>query len=163
MTTSCNRIRVCTSSKWYRHYQQRINASNRFANVRRQTRSVNNSFSSHSMDGRRRTVSLWKFVHTILFILSWQLMRGSRIVIPHSLRQDILKRIHTGHQGITKCRDKAKQSVWWPGLATELETLVKNCDTCCKHQQPVIQPLIPSSLPEFPWQKVGTDLFDYLT
>ena len=43
----------------------------------------------------------------------------------------------------------------------ELETLVKNCETCCKHQPPVTQPLIPSQLPELPWQKVGTDIFDY--
>ena len=53
------------------------------------------------------------------------LMRGSRVVIPTSLHQDMLQRIHTGHQGITKCRDMARQSVWWPGLTAELETLVK--------------------------------------
>ena len=67
----------------------------------------------------------------------------------------------SGHQGISKCRDKARQSVWWPRLAKELETVVKNCGTCCKHQAPAIQPLIPSSLPDLPWQRVGTDLFEY--
>ena len=62
------------------------------------------------------------------------LMRGSRIVIPQSLQQEILTKIHTGHQGITKCRDRARQSVWWPGLSTQLAELVKNCETCCKEQ-----------------------------
>ena len=89
------------------------------------------------------------------------LMRGSRVVIPTSLRQDMLQHIHTGHQG-TKCRDMARQSVWWPGLAAELETPAKNCDTCSKLQPPATSSLIPSSLPQLPWQKVGTDLFKYM-
>ena len=32
---------------------------------------------------------------------------------------------------------------------------MRNCDTCCKHRPPVTQPLIPSTLPELPWQRVG--------
>ena len=32
------------------------------------------------------------------------LMRGNRFVIPPTLRQDMLERLHEGHQGITKCR-----------------------------------------------------------
>ena len=90
------------------------------------------------------------------------LMRGSRIVIPKSLQKELLERIHTsGHQGINKCRERARQSVWWPGLSTQLEELVKACRTCCIHQQQRAEPLIPSELPELPWQKVGTDLFEW--
>ena len=33
---------------------------------------------------------------------------------------------------------------------------------CSKFQPPTTQPLIPSSLPQLPWQKVGTDLFEYM-
>lgn len=90
------------------------------------------------------------------------LMRGSRIVIPKALQEEMLQRIHTsGHQGITKCRERARQSVWWPGLSTQLEEVVKACKTCCIHQQQRPEPLIPSELPQLPWQKVGTDLFEW--
>ena len=41
---------------------------------------------------------------------------NNRIVVPSSLRPDMLNRLHTGHQGITKCR-RALWSVWWPGLS----------------------------------------------
>ena len=39
------------------------------------------------------------------------LLYGSRLVIPSSLRFEILNRLHEGHQGITKCRLRAQQSV----------------------------------------------------
>ena len=35
------------------------------------------------------------------------LMRGSRIIIPASLRLSILDKIHTEYQGISKCREWA--------------------------------------------------------
>ena len=55
----------------------------------------------------------------------------------------------------------ARQSVWWPGLSKQLEGLVKCCSECCKAQAQRSQPLIPSSLPELPWQKVATDLLEW--
>ena len=54
------------------------------------------------------------------------LMKGSRLVIPISMRLDILDRLHEGHQGITRCREKDKTSVWWPGLSKQLEELVRS-------------------------------------
>ena len=88
-------------------------------------------------------------------------MRGSRIVIPTALRLEMLDKIHTGHQGITKCRERARHSIWWPGLSKQLEELVKACPQCCRAQNQRAEPLIPSSLPELPWQRVGTDLFEW--
>ena len=34
------------------------------------------------------------------------LLKGSGLVIPKSLQTDILQKLHVGHQGITKCREK---------------------------------------------------------
>ena len=66
--------------------------------------------------------------------------------------------MHAGHQGIHKCRQRASQSLWWPRLSKQLEELVKNCRECCKYQNQRAEPLIPSKMPELPWQKVGSDL-----
>ena len=89
------------------------------------------------------------------------LLRGTRIVIPPPLRADLLQRIHEGHQGITKCRERARSSIWWPGISTDLEQLVHRCEECTKAQVQRAQPLHPSPLPDLPWQRVATDLFQW--
>ena len=60
----------------------------------------------------------------------WLAIKGTRIVIPSSLRLSILDRLHSGHQGVTKCRARARQTVWWPGLSNQLQDLVHNCSKC---------------------------------
>ena len=85
--------------------------------------------------------------------------RNTRIVIPISERIDILKRIHTGHLGIQKCRERVRQSVWWPGVSQEIADMVKSCNICRIHQPTQHEPLLPSICPDRPWQRVATDLF----
>ena len=89
------------------------------------------------------------------------LMRGSRIIIPPRLHSNILETLHTGHFGISKCREKARNSVWWPNLSKRLADVVENCTTCCKFQKQAPEPLMPSVLPTLPWQKVASDLFKW--
>ena len=89
------------------------------------------------------------------------LMRGSRIIIPPPLHSNILETLHKGHFGISKCREKARNSVWWPNLSKQLADVVENCATCCKFQKQAPEPLMPSVLPTLPWQKVASDLFKW--
>lgn len=88
--------------------------------------------------------------------------RGTRMVIPHILRADILDRIHDGHQGLSKCRERANTSVWWPGISSELKQKVESCQLCheMKHTQRK-EPLIPTPLPDRPWEKLAVDLCEH--
>ena len=54
-------------------------------------------------------------------------MSGDGIVIPNKLQPEILTRIHTGHNGIEKCKRRARQSVFWPGMTKGIELIVKQC------------------------------------
>ena len=56
------------------------------------------------------------------------LMRQHRIVVPRVMRPDILNKIHSGHQGIHKCRERAAQCVWWPRMSKEILEMVHNCN-----------------------------------
>ena len=50
--------------------------------------------------------------------------------------------------------------MWWLGVSNEVEDFVKQCYTCSKRSTPPVEPMIASELPDYPWQKVGADLFE---
>lgn len=56
-----------------------------------------------------------------LCLCNGMLMRKKRIVIPVSMRQDMLRRIHEGHLGIEKCKRRARQAAYWPGINMHIE------------------------------------------
>ncbi|UYV73302.1 K02A2.6-like [Cordylochernes scorpioides] len=100
----------------------------------------------------------WQFQEDLTY-QNGLLLRGQRILIPKSLRKDILEKLHQGHFGINKCRFRAKESVWWLGISQEIERMVSSCTKCLKERKPKHEPLMPSEFPIRPWQKVGMDLF----
>ena len=88
------------------------------------------------------------------------LLYNDRLVIPLRLRVDTLHRLHEGHLGITKTRGLAKSSVWWPAISTHIEDMVKRCKVCAIHKAERKEPLLPSSTPKRPWERLGMDLFE---
>ena len=102
-----------------------------------------------------------------LTIFKGILLKSTRLVIPSAMRLEILDGIHEGHQGITKCRERAKQSVWWPGMSKQIQDMMKCCRVCNEHKKNSREPLIPTPFPDRPWQTIGLDFFklksvDYL-
>ena len=88
--------------------------------------------------------------------------KGHRILVPSSLRKDILQKLHISHQGIVKTKQIARDTVFWPGLAQQIESMIQKCDPCQQLKNSnQKEPLQPHELPERPWQKVGTDLFQW--
>ena len=85
---------------------------------------------------------------------------GKCLVIPQALQEETMQSLHQGHQGIQRCQLRAISCVWWPGISKDLERFVKQCLVCAKRSVPRKEPMIPSELPKYPWQKVGTDLFE---
>ena len=60
-------------------------------------------------------------------------LKGTCIVIPHKKCQAILNLIHEGYLGLNKCKLRAKDAVYWPGLNEQLEKLGLNCELCLKY------------------------------
>ena len=71
-----------------------------------------------------------------------------------------MEKIHEGHQGVERCRMRARSSVWWPGVTSQIQQFVENCRTCAKEARPRREPLLPTPLPDYPWQMVASDLFE---
>ena len=100
----------------------------------------------------------WK-VRECLTMHNGLLLYNDRIVVPNVLQEETMSRIHEGHQGIERCRMRAKNSVWWPGISKMLTKLVTECPVCVRDSTVRKEPLMPTSLPDYPWQVVGSDLF----
>ncbi|XP_048257540.1 uncharacterized protein K02A2.6-like [Haliotis rufescens] len=88
------------------------------------------------------------------------LLKGDCVIIPTSMKQEILGKLHEAHQGIEKTKLRAKTCVFWCGIGTDIENMVKSCHVCQEFQkcQPA-EPLLQHELPTRPWQVLGTDLF----
>ena len=104
------------------------------------------------------TVLYWE-AHGNLTLHNILLLYDTRIMIPASKQQQILRKIHEGRQGIQPCRLRATLSVWWPRLSAHIEEFIKSCPHCVKEHSPLKEPLMPTPLPDYPWQRVGSDLF----
>ncbi|XP_053608362.2 uncharacterized protein K02A2.6-like [Plodia interpunctella] len=83
---------------------------------------------------------------------------GYRLVIPSSLRKNLLKEMHIGHLGIVKMKSIARGIVWWPGIDADIERVCKDCATCvAEGSAPPRAP--PQSWPYAPepWTRLHAD------
>ena len=86
---------------------------------------------------------------------------GERTIIPRSLRQAVLKTLHSAHQGVTGMTLRAGVSVYWPKITRDIQTVRDQCMTCNKiaPTQPKLPPVTPV-VPEYPFQHI---CMDYMT
>ncbi|XP_031354229.1 uncharacterized protein K02A2.6-like [Photinus pyralis] len=85
-------------------------------------------------------------------------LRGNRVVIPTSLRPQILQQLHSVHSGITKMKMIARNYVYWHGIDRDIENIAKSCAVCAKMQSdPVKVPIHSWEKPDAPWQRLHID------
>ena len=88
------------------------------------------------------------------------IMFKNRVVIPKPLRREVLSLLHIGHQGTTSRLARVEETLWWPNLRDDLESMRKACEECQENQpsQPKEPPKTPES-PAYPFQRVHSDYF----
>ena len=57
-----------------------------------------------------------------------------RIVVPISLRQAFLQKVHDAHLGIVKSRLLGRTLMYWPKWNNDVETMCQTCETCKENQ-----------------------------
>ena len=87
--------------------------------------------------------------------------RGTRVIIPTSMRPEMIKRAHASHMGLQYTVNTARDVMYWPSIHADLTEEVRQCRTCQEAQaaQPK-EPLMTYPLPKHPWQIVASDCFD---
>lgn len=51
------------------------------------------------------------------------------------MQEEMLNKIHEGHQGMTKCIARAPQPICWPDLTKQIKKKGENCVRCAKQAQ----------------------------
>lgn len=87
---------------------------------------------------------------------------GQRLVVPRKLRKEVLQRLHSSHQGIERTRRRARQSVYWPGIDSDVQNTVQSCKSC-QQMLPSLpkEPMIVEDEPSRPFEAVSTDYFEH--
>lgn len=85
--------------------------------------------------------------------------KGQQLVVPAALRKELMAVTHASHIGIEGCIRRARDTLYWPRMATELKEYVSKCDVCLAHRSaPGKEPLLPHEMVARPWSKLAADL-----
>ena len=71
--------------------------------------------------------------HDELVYAGGMIFNVDRVVIPKTMHQEMLMGTHEGHFGVEKCRSRARMTLFWPGMNTDIEETVASCSTCQMH------------------------------
>ena len=85
---------------------------------------------------------------------------GEILVVPASLRPDMLQVIHEGHLGRDKCKTRARVSLYWPLMGVDMEEVVGRCAVCQKYRD-ANQKGATHSVPALRWQQVALDIMTH--
>ena len=89
------------------------------------------------------------------------LFKQDRVIVPHSLRDSLLRKLHAAHRGSEFTLRHARNCVFWPGLNSQITDMCQSCTTCARHaHQHPREPLQSYPVPTLPWQLVSQDLFE---
>lgn len=113
------------------------------------------------MAGRRRTPRVPGFLletERIIYSYKGCILWGSRVVVPPSVRCEILKLLHSGHPGMVRMKGLARGYVWWPKMNEEIEDQVRRCSNCQEVQAaPPRAPVHPWEDATRPWSRLHVD------
>jgi hypothetical protein len=87
---------------------------------------------------------------------------GYRIVPPREARAELLSKLHAGHGGILRTKKLAQGLYYWPGMNSDVKSLVDGCEAC--QQDRPSQPREENRMykrPAYPMHSVAVDPFEF--
>ena len=95
-------------------------------------------------------------VRDCLSVVDGILVKGKAVVRP-----SIKRRLHSAHLGRDSMLRRARGTVYWPNMASDIKEIADMCETCqeMKPRNPP-EPLKQHSDGDEPWKKIGLDFFE---
>ena len=88
--------------------------------------------------------------------------KGSQIVVPPTMRDDILRKVHVAHLGAESNIRMCKDFLFWPGMNSDIRAMCQSCGKCAQFgpQNPK-EPMRSQPIPTRPWQFVSQDIASF--
>ena len=58
------------------------------------------------------------------------LFEGSKVIIPSTMYEDVLRAIDHCHLGADTCLNRAKEVLFWPGTSALVKAFISQCSIC---------------------------------
>ena len=58
------------------------------------------------------------------------LYKGMKVIIPISMRPQMIARVHSSHLGPDACVRRARDVLFWPNMSGQIKEQVQNCEVC---------------------------------
>lgn len=85
-----------------------------------------------------------------------------RLVVPASLRQRYIDYFVNSHSSVNKIKSRARTTVWWPFMSSDIDQKLRTCRTC-EDRKPSVkpEPIHPRDPVQYPFQVLHMDLAAY--
>ena len=84
--------------------------------------------------------------------------KGDLLVIPAAMRKEMIAAFHATHISLDGCVRRARDTMFWPRMTTELHEYISKCDICLSYRPlQSKEPLLQHDIPDRPWAKIGAD------
>jgi len=88
-------------------------------------------------------------------------LKGERIVVPSSLRQCVMDKVHASHLGIKGCLRRAKEAFYWPDIYKQITEFISRCRIYNSYKpEQQKESLKCHEIPTRLWQSISADLFE---
>lgn len=87
---------------------------------------------------------------------------NERIIVPHTMRHEVLQQLHSSHLGIEKTKSRARSIIYWPQINQDIENVIVRCQKCQRYRSAnTKEPMLPHIVPNLPYQKIGMDIMHF--
>ena len=88
-----------------------------------------NGFPSHRQQLPEACRRFWN-VREHLSVDDGLIVHGCRLLIPTTMRLQVLSDLHDSHQGSVHTKQRARLRVYWPGIDNDIDNIILSCHLC---------------------------------
>ena len=98
-------------------------------------------------------------VRSLLTLDNDLLFKDNQLVVPSSMRDEMMDCTHMSHGGIGACLRRMRECIFWPGMSKNMKERISTCEMCLSHADSQMkEPIIQHDIGEPPWSKIGAYL-----